>query len=332
MQLGQLDGIIDGEIYGWAFDSERPDQAINVSVHIDNAHVATALAGYYRPDVAAAFQNSGRHGFFVDLSRLGPSDIEGAIEVRAPNGAALNGAPVHARVPLKNRDHRPTLVFLHMPKTAGTAFRQAMLCNYKQSEVIYLYPTEPGFPVDNIEDVPYDQRSRSRLIAGHNASYGIHERIPNECLYVTLVREPVSRVWSNYTHLQRSTDPRLVRDRVGTLKDLQESNTRVDFDNLMVRYFAGLLAAPPGSINVDAYERARWNLRYAFGYVGHQEHPQRAYEWLQLKLGWAPASVPLMNTTEYPGAACCSSSQEKLIRHFNHWDCRLYSDILAGNE
>jgi hypothetical protein len=329
MQIGHLDGIIDGELHGWALDTDRPEQAIIISVHIDGLPVAEVLAGYYRSDLATHFKSSGRHGFYIDLARICTVPNEARIDVRLPNGSLLQGSPIRscvARQPLKQN---PTLLFMHIPKTAGTSIRNAILTNYRKSEVIFLYPQEPGFPVQSLSELPLEQRARSGLIVGHWVYYGAHESVPNECLYFTVVRDPISRVWSNYTHLMQSQDSRVLGHATrGSLEEMFESKFRTDLDNMMVRYFAGTPYIPVGSVNHDIYDMARRHLREAFPYVGQQQSVEKAYAWLKTKLDWnSSISVPAINVTEYDPAGQCSESDTKLIRHFNRWDCKLYEDV-----
>lgn len=329
MQIGHLDSIVDGEISGWALDSDSPDEAVKLAVYLDGRFAAEALAVYHRPDVAEHFKTSGRHGFYVDLRS--EHACEASIDVRLPDGGPLHGAPMRAAIPPRPLKHRPTLLFMHIPKAAGTSFREAIARNYKTSEIAYLYPQEPGFRIRNLEELPLDQRSRAGLIAGHEVYYGVHQYIPNECLYFPVVRDPISRVWSNYIHVLQTKDARIFNGvKPESLEEIFESKSRGDMDNVMVRFFSGSPYVPVGTVNRDIYEMAKANARLAFPYIGQQTNLHRAYAWLREKLDWRNGSaVPVMNVTEYNSTPQCSEADRKIIRHFNEWDCRLYEDLLA---
>lgn len=330
MQIGHLDNIVDGEISGWALDTDSPDRPIEVTVYIEARLASKALAVYYRPDVAARHNSSGRHGFYIDL-RAELALCEVTLDVRLPNGNSLHGAPIRVSVPERPRKQRPTLLFMHIPKSAGTSFREAIARNYKTSEIAYLYPQEPGFRIRSLEDLPLDQRSRTRLMVGHEVYYGVHQHIPNEYLYFTVVRDPITRVWSNYIHLLQTNDKRIFDGaKPESLEEIFESKSRGDIDNVMVRFFSGLPYVPAGTVNADLYKMARSNMRSAFPYIGLQTDLNKAYAWLRERLDWRIESpVPLMNVTEYTSAQQCSESDRKIIRHFNEWDCRLYEDLLS---
>lgn len=331
MQIGHLDGIRDGEIYGWAFDTDRPDDALVVDVYIDGQRVSSALAGSYRVDLANHFNDSGRHAFYIDLAGVWTPGEEPAIEVRLPNGNLLNGAPIQAPIP-HPRLRKPTLIFIHIAKTAGTSLREAIARNYRNSEIIYMYPQEPGFPIGHVSALPREQLASARFLMGHFIWYGVHEWIPNECLYFTVARDPVARVWSNYLHLVQSQDPRVLGDvKPGTLEEMLESKSRPDLDNSMVRYISGRMDAPVGEINADVYELAVKNMRDAFPFVGLQEELREAYAWLQRRFNWEhPPSIPWINVKETAAVLDCGDGDRRLIEHSNRWDVRLYEEIRRG--
>jgi hypothetical protein len=104
---GHLDGVREGEIFGWAMDLEHPDEAAKITVHMDDRPVAEALAVYYRPDVAEQFQCSGRNGFFFDLSQICEVDTDAIVDVRLSNGKLIEGAPVAAHVPHRTHPGGP---------------------------------------------------------------------------------------------------------------------------------------------------------------------------------------------------------------------------------
>jgi hypothetical protein len=328
---GHLDGVREGEIFGWAMDLEHPDEAAKITVHMDDRPVAEALAVYYRPDVAEQFQCSGRNGFFFDLSQICEVDTDAIVDVRLSNGKLIEGAPVAAHVPRRTHPGRPTLLFMHIPKTAGTTFRKTMVRNYKRSEVAYLYPDPPGFPVRDLRDLPLSQRAQFRLVAGH-FQYGIHNDIPNDYWYFTIVRNPVARVWSHYQFLIEAKDPVVVLNgKVKSLEEVLEGRLTANLDNLIVRCFAGVNERkfPPGCVGGELYERAKCNLENAFVHVGQQEHLAEAHSYLEERLGWEYGfGLETINRGSYASGEQMDEAKTELIRQFNTWDVKLYEDAL----
>lgn len=95
-----------------------------------------------------------------------------------------------------------TLIFLHIPKTAGTTFRSVLDSVFAKYNKAYLYPPfseelyykkyEKG---ENLDE--YD------FISGH-FHYGIHSQLKeNHYSYVTFLRNPVENVISHFNHISQ---------------------------------------------------------------------------------------------------------------------------------
>ncbi|MGI9072310.1 MAG: DUF4118 domain-containing protein [Bryobacteraceae bacterium] len=329
--LGHLDGIQDGEIFGWAINPDVPGKPAKITAHVNGRPVVEALAVYYRPDVAEQFKCSGKHGFHLDLSQICDADTEAIIDVRLSNGKSLQNAPMRAHLPRRRLSRTPTLLYMHIAKTAGTALRETILKNYKQSEIAYIYPEPPGFPVRDLRDLPLAQRSQFRFVVGH-FQYGIHNEIPNDYTYFSIVRNPLHRVRSHYNFLVEHKNP-IVADhgRIKTLEEMLEGKLTVDLDNLMVRCFAGVSEThfTAGTINAEIYELARHHAGKEFLYIGQQERLADAYSVLQAKLGWNWSLPPeMMNRGSYSREDRMADADAALIKRFNSWDFKLYEHIL----
>lgn len=85
---GALDGAYNQLVYGWAFDSTRPDARVIVELCRDDAPFACILADMARTDLAAELQSLGAidlcHGFVADLGAF-PSSSGGVISARVAN-------------------------------------------------------------------------------------------------------------------------------------------------------------------------------------------------------------------------------------------------------
>lgn len=329
--VGHIDAIENGEIYGWALNVQVPSQSVTVSIYVDGTLAAEALAGYYRPDVAKALSCSGRNGFYVEVDSLCHVGQNVAVDVRFPDGSRIEGGPIiHKATENRARADGPTLLFLHIPKTAGTAFREVVMRNYRQSEVMYMYGDPPGFPVASLRDIPLQQRARLRLVFGHYG-YGVHCDMPNACDYAALIRHPVYRIWSHYTHLVRDGNPAAVfGTRPKRIEEMLEERESVYLDNLYVRYFCGLEEAvlPPGSITGEIYEQALKNAKKPNVFLRAQEDLTSAYNSLAEELGWIQGlDCPRVNVSPLPNVLP-GPKEIQAIRHFNAWDFKLYEDLV----
>ncbi len=328
---GQLDGIKDGVVYGWAMDCDRPSEPVLVAISVDSRPAAEIAAVYYRPDLEIGLQSSGSYGFYADLSSGVAIEKEALVEARISNGPPLLNSPQQMRIPPRATPDGPTVLFMHIPKTAGIAFREAIVENYREPAVACMYGTAPGFLVRDLRRLPLEQRRGLRFVIGH-FQYGIHHDLPQEALYVTLVREPVARLLSHYAFLER-TQPELLREggRVLTLETLVEMKPHVHFDNALVRHFGGVdeREFSAGAVNEQLYEKAVYYLRTGFTFVGHQEFAANAYHRLQQRFGWyARPELEIVNAGLRRLQDARAESIRAACEAHNRWDILLYKEIL----
>lgn len=322
--VGRLDGNVDGEIYGWAMDVTQVSVSPKIAVYVDGRLVGETHAVHYRPDVD-------RHCFYFDLSRCSGPNPAARVEAKFLNGRSLPNSPLTVSIPVScPARHSEAILFMHIAKTAGTAFREAMLENYKRSEVAYLYPDPPGFLNDNLGLLPLEQRATFRLVVGH-FQYGIHRFLPQRWTYVTIVRDPVSRVISQYRYLveKQSNGVGREKDSPAHLIELLARRENVTLDNYMVRCFSGVWENdfPPGHIGRDVYDIAIRNLKSSFSFVGHQERSMESYAALQQIFNWKPRSCLDVINRGDPSLTRGYESIRTAIEHFNSWDCLLHAEI-----
>ncbi len=289
--MGRLDGGFDGEIFGWALDRNEPSVPPKVNIYVDSRPVGEVLPVWYRPDV-------GQHAFFFDLTSVCAATGSAQVEAKFSNPQPLANSPLELVIPSRSQTQRsPAVLFMHIPKTAGTAFREAIITNYRASEVGYIYPDPPGFLLSQLENLPLAQRAKLRFVIGHFL-FGLHTSFPQESTYVTIVRDPVRRVISHFYYLLAEFGP-TNKELASLLVEILERQQTVNLDNLMVRCFSGVPAAqvPPGAVDRGVYEIAAHNLQTQFKFVGYQEYSDEAYAALRKQFGWTGrASLKTVNT------------------------------------
>jgi hypothetical protein len=321
--VGRIDGALEGELYGWAVDRNVPSLPPRITVYANTQPIGDVLPVWYRPDV-------GQHSFYFDLSLVCPAGSHPLVEARFQDGARLSHCPLKVRIPDgPGKCHSDAILFMHIAKAAGTAFREAIVGNYKQSQIAYLYSHVPGFPISDLGALPLEQRANFRLVIGH-FHYGIHAFFPQKTVYVTVVRDPIRRVISHFQFLLQ-TEIAAPKDMnlPELLLKMLETHATTQLDNMMVRCFAGVLEAnvPAGAVDRNIYDRAVYNLHRSFRFVGHQEWADDAYANLHNQFGWtARKSLAALNRGERINDQAFDAVRPA-IEHFNRWDCQLYSEI-----
>jgi len=107
-----------------------------------------------------------------------------------------------------------TTVFVHIPKTAGTSFRAAFLAASSADKIVYDYNLNAVETSDIIKELCYNaqdlwflqeqlSKNKIELLAGHFDVQNYLSSFGAENM-ATFVREPISRVISEYKHFVRN--------------------------------------------------------------------------------------------------------------------------------
>ncbi len=208
------------------------------------------------------------------------------------------------------------LVSLHIPKTAGTAFRLILAENINPKNFAKVDIFNSGrIKVNDVYFSGNELAKQVSTIHGHFSYRKLNEYFdlqPN-VRYITWVREPVQRVLSNYyflkeileARIQEQTDENLFNRMGKTLKEfvLMEEN-----QNVMSKFLDG---APLS----------------AFTFVGVQDQFESELLELQRIMGWRSASNAVHNKTKQK-ATEHDESIIQLIRDVNEKDRALYQEVL----
>ncbi len=89
------------------------------------------------------------------------------------------------------------LIFLHIPKTAGTTLNRIIEWQYNPLSIFTMDPYRIRATPERLKQLPEARRRRLRMVRGH-FYYGVHEYLPQGSTYITMLREPVARFLSSY--------------------------------------------------------------------------------------------------------------------------------------
>lgn len=99
----------------------------------------------------------------------------------------------------------PTILFLHVPKAAGTSLISILRKVYGRYSVYGLSNLDLDGSIKDYINLSFDEKSRIKAIHGHFL-FGIHRYVPSQFSYITFIREPVKRVVSHYHHIRNHPD------------------------------------------------------------------------------------------------------------------------------
>jgi|ERR1700693_2629734 len=216
-----------------------------------------------------------------------------------------------------------TLLFLHIPKTAGSTMYKVLGRQYSQAETLRLESSQ----IAQFKTLPAAQRGRYRLIEGH-LYFGFHRCIPGASTYFTFLRRPVERVLSFYYYARSTPDhylyPQLANERLD-LRTVLARELTPELRNGQTRQLAGdEWEDPQRVVTRAALERAKANLTH-FRVVGLLEEFDASLLLLRRALGWhLPFYVKENVTKEKPDETFLDPETRGLIGDANGLDLELY--------
>jgi hypothetical protein len=215
---------------------------------------------------------------------------------------------------------RKALVFLHIPKTAGTTLNRIIEWQYSPFAIFTIDPYRIRATPERLKRLSEGRRRRLRVVRGH-LFYGIHEFLPQGATYITMLRDPVARVLSAYYFvLRRPLNPlhrKLKRERLGVEDCLRLFPDR---QNLQCRFIAGVEDTAIGDERL--LEIAKENLTKSFSVVGICERFEESLILISKTFGW---DVPFYeNQKVAKSRPMVEPKLVDLIREHNRLDDELY--------
>ena len=179
------------------------------------------------------------------------------------------------------------LLFIHIPKTAGTTFVSILRASYPPEEIKLLYP-ENALKTQYMEDfyaLPTQQRDAHKVYIGHY-HWGLHQYIPSASKYLTFLREPIAQVISHYRHTVNNQDrvrlAEIVRNHPNLCSFTQHERAR----NPQTLYLSGCTPEEIEKNPQYCLDKAIQNLENHFACIGITERFEESLACIAYVLGW----------------------------------------------
>ncbi|MDQ3047170.1 MAG: sulfotransferase family protein [Bacteroidota bacterium] len=217
-----------------------------------------------------------------------------------------------------------TLIFLHIPKTAGTTVHHILHAQYKGKN---MFSTENPGQISNYKILSEEQKKQLSIIKGH-FPYGIHYEHPLPAAYFTFLRDPIKRSISAfnylYEHKAHFFHAEIMRNQY-TLKQMLKDGHMKIFDNCQVRYLADALDLEYGAVDESVYQRALHNLENGIRVTGICERFDESIVLIRDEFGWNEpfyimenVSISTHRKNEF------DEETMGLLHQFNKYDLLLY--------
>ena len=214
------------------------------------------------------------------------------------------------------------VIFLHVPKTAGTTLNRLIEWEYPLFEIYSVDPVFFRWSASHLWQLPARRLKRTRMFKGHML-FGLHKILPQRATYITVLREPVDRVISAF-YFMRSymLHPAYwqFRRENWTLEDFVR---RLPRENVQSRILAGGEFNSP--CTEEIFEQAKENLLRHFSVVGLSERFEESLALMKLRFGWKLQRYSSFNVTRArPKKRDLPQTTLDLIVEKNSFDVALY--------
>lgn len=214
------------------------------------------------------------------------------------------------------------IIFLHLPKTAGTTLNRLIEWEYPLTEMYSIDPVLFEWSAAHLRNLPQSRLRRTRMFKGHML-FGLHEVLPQPSTYITVLRNPVERVLSAFYYMRSYRLHPLYwkfRQEKMTIEQFVQRSTR---DSVQCKIIAGAEYHQP--CTQEVLERAIGHLDCYFSVVGLSERFEESLALMKLRFGWQLKSYSSFNVTRArPKKEDLPQSTLDLIAQRNRFDVALY--------
>lgn len=217
------------------------------------------------------------------------------------------------------------LVFVHIPKTAGTTLARVLEAQYPEGglrKTTNVFKGGGGIdpaPLARLREASAEILASTSALHAH-LPLGIRQLLPAGTRYLTLLREPVERTLS-HVHGMRSAS-----DDAAASRSLEEvlADRSLLLDNLQTRMLSGVLE-PFAEVTGEMLAQAKQNLASPSLTFGLTERFDESLVLIKQRLGWRSLVYRSQRVNDKrPHAAQLSSHELQAVERHNAHDLELY--------
>jgi glycosyltransferase involved in cell wall biosynthesis len=226
----------------------------------------------------------------ADLARRGLERAKGFTWKRTAESTKDAYRAVVDSVPRNGKVHpKEKLLFLHIPKTGGTTL-SFVLSDYLEERLTFnVREAASGGPKysrhngtkQEFMDLSEEERANFYFVLGH-FPFGLHQYVPGSCRYITLLRDPIERILSQYQQYLRGIQKAGCEESMSLEEFFKEKPANLK--NFQTRLLCGWDFKRWS--DQDNLQRAKQNLLAHFAVVGVTERFDETLIVLAKLFGW----------------------------------------------
>jgi hypothetical protein len=220
---------------------------------------------------------------------------------------------------------REPIIFLHIPKTAGTTLNRIIDWEYNPLHIFSINGRYFRSSYARLTRCPSSRLARMALFRGH-MPFGLHRFLDRPATYITVLRNPIERTISEYYF---AVNRRIHREHRQISKLSLEDYVRTSpHNNAQTKLVAGqndgydFLA---GDCGREMLTVAKENLSRYFRFVGITERFTESLALSKVLLGWRLRRYATFRVTpRRPRTETLTETALRVISEYNCYDMELY--------
>lgn len=319
--VGFIGQITPNKVSGWAMDKNSPETPLILQLVVDGEPIAQTKAGHLRKDIHdKGLHPSGHCGFTFTFKNPVYDFFSIRVFVQETNIEIPWSGMLAQRERQKIGPSEDRYFFIHIPKTAGTSFRTML---YRQFDQRAIYPQFKDIKANsdfyndwsNLSRLNREDLAKISLLTGHFPFSARQFVGGDRCQVITVLRDPIRRVYSLLAHLQRH-QPQLA-DKSMEQIFLQEQGASNGITRLFINDFS------KAELDRTDLEEAKDNLT-SCALIGLSEYFEETVSLAEKKFGWKLGHVVTTNVG-HKYQQNISPALTEQIRRGNELDIELYA-------
>ncbi len=218
------------------------------------------------------------------------------------------------------------LIFVHISKTAGGTLNRVIDWEYKPWRICQMDGRFYFWTFQKVTKWPTRRLAKIQVFKGH-MPFGLHKLLPQPSTYITVLRDPIDRMISEYYFRQQTrTHPLAYRSMRGLT--LEQYVTTLPYNNVQTKMIAGIdrpYDFYSGECTAEMLDIAKCNLSQSFSLVGVTERFDETLALAKTLFGWrVEGYTSIRQNRGRPKKESIPSQWRDLIAEHNSFDLDLY--------